>query len=80
MATKEQEVFCVTHFAQTKSVVIVQRVFPIKFHCAPPSDNNIRRSYHHFEDNGCLCKETCLQRDLKEYGPTITRVETVLNV
>ena len=34
----------------------MQRVFSIKFGCDPPSDNNIRRWYHQFEDTSCLCK------------------------
>ena len=56
MATSEQKAFCVLQFARTESVVTVQRAFRSKFHCNPPSDNNIRRWYHQFEDTGCLCK------------------------
>ncbi|RZF32102.1 hypothetical protein LSTR_LSTR003965 [Laodelphax striatellus] len=56
MATSEQKAFCVLQFAKTESVVTVQRAFRIKFGCDPPSDNNIRRWFHQFEDTGCLCK------------------------
>ena len=56
MATREQKAFCVLQFAKIESVIRVQRAFRIKFHCNPPSDNNIRRWYHQFEDTGCLCK------------------------
>lgn len=52
----EQKAFCVLQFARTESVVSVQRAFRTKFGCDPPSDNNIRRWYHQFEDTGCLCK------------------------
>ncbi|XP_031330713.1 uncharacterized protein LOC116161496 [Photinus pyralis] len=47
---------CSSTFAKTESVVTVQRAFRIKFGCAPPGDNNIRRWYHQFQDTGCLCK------------------------
>ena len=56
MATREQKAFCVLQFEKTESVIRVQRVFRIKFHCNPPSDNNIRRWYHQVEDTGCLRK------------------------
>ena len=56
MVTREQKDFCVLQFAETESVIRVQRAFRIKFHCNPPSDSNIRRWYHQFEDTGCLCK------------------------
>lgn len=56
MASSEQKAFCVLQFARTESVVTVQRTFCIKFQCNPPSDNNICRWYHQFEDIGCLCK------------------------
>ena len=41
MATREQKAFCVLQFAKTESVIRVQRAFHVKFHCNPPSDNNI---------------------------------------
>lgn len=56
MASGEQKAFCVLQFAKTESVITVQRAYRIRFGCAPPSDNNIRRWYHQFEDTGCLCK------------------------
>ena len=56
MATREQKAFCVSQFAKTESVIRVQRAFRIKFRCNPPSDNNIRKWYHQFEDTGRLCK------------------------
>lgn len=56
MANSEQKAFCVLQFAKTKSVITVQRAFRNKFRCNPPSDNNIRRWYHQFENTGCLCK------------------------
>ncbi|PSN39705.1 hypothetical protein C0J52_17980 [Blattella germanica] len=56
MATSEEKAFCVLQFAETESVVTVQRAFGIKFGCDPPSDNSIRRWYHPFEDTGCPCK------------------------
>ena len=62
MATREQKAFCVLQFAKTESVIRVQRAFIIKFHCNPPSDNNIRRWYHQFEDTGCLCKGKSIGR------------------
>ena len=55
MAIREQKAFCVLQFAKTESVIRVQCVFRIQFHCNPPSDN-IHRWYHQFEDTGCLCK------------------------
>ena len=55
MATREQKAFCVLQFAKTDSVIRVQRTFPMKFHCNPPSDN-IRRWYRQFGDTSCLCK------------------------
>ena len=54
-ATREQKASCVLRFAKTESVIRVKRVFCIKFHCNPPSDN-IRRWYHQFEDTGSFCK------------------------
>ncbi|KAG8232970.1 hypothetical protein J437_LFUL013582 [Ladona fulva] len=48
--------FCGLQFARSESVVTVQRAFRIKFQCNLPSENNIRRWYHQFEDTGCLCK------------------------
>lgn len=56
MVTREQKAFCVLEFAKTRSVVTVRRAFRTKFGFDPPSDNNIRRWYHQFEDTGCLCK------------------------
>ena len=41
MATREQKAFYVLQFAKTESVIRVQRAFHVKFHCNPPSDNNI---------------------------------------
>lgn len=54
--TPEQKSFCVLQLAKSESVITVQRAFRIKFHCNPPSDNNIRRWYRQFEETGCLCK------------------------
>ena len=62
MATREQKAFCMLQFAKTESVIRVQHAFCIKFHCNPPSDNNIHRWYHQFEDTGCLCKEKSSRR------------------
>lgn len=73
MATCEQKAFCVLQFAKTESVVTVQRVFRIKFGCDPPSDNNIRRWYHQFEDTGCLCKGKSTGRPSVSEG-TVERV------
>ncbi|PSN38739.1 hypothetical protein C0J52_16963 [Blattella germanica] len=57
MATSEEKAFCGLQFAKTESVVTVQRVFRTKLGSDPPSDNDVRRWYHQYEDTDCLCKE-----------------------
>ncbi|PSN44682.1 hypothetical protein C0J52_15632 [Blattella germanica] len=69
MATSEEKAFCGLQFAKTEFVVAVQRAFRNKLGCDSPSDNDVRRWYHQYEDAGCLCKEKSTGRAQSDLTP-----------
>ncbi|KAG8239336.1 hypothetical protein J437_LFUL019084 [Ladona fulva] len=83
MANAEQKAFCVLQFARSESVVTVQCAFCIKLQCNPPTDNNIHRWYHQFEDTSCLHKgktprKAPVQKASCELAIPLTSVRRVL--
>ena len=55
-ATSEQKAFCALQLAKIQSIVTVQHAFRIKFRYDSPSDNNICRWYHEYENTSFFCK------------------------
>ena len=68
-----KKAFCVLEFAETESVVTVQRRFRIMYHTEAPTDKTIREWYMKFQQSGCLCAAKRTGRP----GPSAETVERV---
>jgi len=71
--TVNVKAFCVLEFAETESIVTVQRRFRIMYHTEPPTDKTIREWYMKFQQRGCLCAAKRSGRP----GPSAETVERV---
>jgi len=52
----QHKAYSVLEFSKTSSVIMVQRVFRLRYGIDPPLAKNIRRWYEQFQERGCLCK------------------------
>jgi hypothetical protein len=57
MATRAEKAFCVLEYAQTQSIVPVQRRFRTKFGEHPAAKNSIKQWYEKCQRDACLCIE-----------------------
>jgi hypothetical protein len=55
--TPQQRSWCVFEFAETNSVVTVQRAFRRKFNVDPPTDKSILKWYSNFIEKGGICDQ-----------------------
>jgi hypothetical protein len=71
--TGDKKEFCVIEFANTDSIMTVQRRFRTKYRTEPPTDKTNREWCKKFRQNGCLCAAKHRGRP----GPSAKAVERV---
>ena len=71
--TGNKKAFCVLEFAETESIVTVQRRFRTMYHTEPPTDKTILEWYMELQQSGCLCAAKRTGRP----GPSAKTVECV---